>query len=201
MDYVLPLTELIEQFRKLPGIGAKSAQRLAFQMLSWDKKEIEKFANSLLKASNDIHYCPECFNFSTGGGVCNICSSSKRDKSTVCIIASVRELATIERTHEFKGLYHVLHGLISPMDGIGPDNLKIKELLNRLSRHSEINEVILALSPSTEGEATTLYLTRLLKPLIKKITRLSFGLSVGSDIEQTDELTLAKAFEGRRECI
>lgn len=200
MDYVLPLAELIEQFRKLPGIGAKSAQRLAFQLLSWEKSEIEKFAQSLLAASKQIHYCSDCFNFSTGGGLCAICTNSKRDKQTICLVATARDLAALERTHEFKGLYHVLHGLISPMDGIGPDQLKIIPLINRLKEHSEVKEIILALSPSTEGEATTLYLTRLLKPLNLKITRLAFGLSVGADIEQTDELTLAKALEGRREC-
>jgi recombination protein RecR len=194
------LAELIEQFRKLPGIGAKSAQRLAFQVLSWDKAEIEKFAQCVLSASNQIHYCPDCFNFSTGGGLCATCSSPKRDKQIICLVATARDLAALERTHEFKGLYHVLHGLISPMDGVGPDQLKIKPLINRLKEHTEIQEIILALSPSTEGEATTLYLTRLFKPLGVKITRLAFGLSVGADIEQTDELTLAKALEGRREC-
>lgn len=200
MDYVLPLTELIEQFRKLPGIGAKSAQRLAFQLLSWDKIEIEKFAQAVLKASKDIHYCPDCFNFSTGGGLCAICTSPKREKKVICVVATARDLAAMERTHEFKGLYHVLHGLISPMEGMGPDQLKITELLKRLQRHVEVDEIILALSPSTEGEATTLYLSRLLKPSVKRLTRLAFGLSVGADIEQTDELTLARALEGRRDC-
>ncbi len=200
MDYVLPLTELIENFRKLPGIGAKSAQRLAFQLLSWDREDIEKFAESLLKASKEIHYCPDCFNFSTGGGICAICANPKREKNTICVVSSVRDLAALERTHEYRGLYHVLHGLISPMDGIGPDQLKITPLINRLRERSEVKEIILALSPSTEGEATTLYLTRLIKPSIEKITRLAFGLSVGADIEQTDELTLARALEGRRVC-
>ncbi len=200
MDYVLPLTELIEQFRRLPGIGSKSAQRLAFQLLSWEKSDIEKFAQTLLNASKEIHYCPDCFNFSTGGGLCAVCTNNKREKQTICVVSTVRDLAAMERTHEFKGLYHVLHGLISPMDGIGPDQLKITDLITRLNNHPEVQEIILALSPSTEGEATTLYLTRLLKPLVTKVTRLAFGLSVGADIEQTDELTLARALEGRREC-
>lgn len=200
MDYVLPLAELIEQFRKLPGIGAKSAARLAFQLLSWDKGEIQKFASTLMKASTDIHYCPDCYNFSTGGGLCAVCQNTKRNKNVICVVSTVRDLAALDRTNEFNGLFHVLHGLISPMDGIGPDQLKIPELVKRLGRSPDVQEIILALSPSTEGEATTLYLTRLLKPLVGKITRLAFGLSVGSDIEQTDELTLAKALEGRKEC-
>jgi recombination protein RecR len=200
LDYVLPLTELIEQFRKLPGIGAKSAQRLAFQLLSWSKPDIENFAQVVLAASKDIHYCQDCFNFSTGGGLCAICTNPKRDKKTVCVVSTARDLAAMERTHEFKGLYHVLQGLISPMEGMGPDQLKITELIKRLQKYAEVEEVILALSPSTEGEATTLYLTRLLKPLVNKVTRLAFGLSVGADIEQTDELTLARALEGRRDC-
>ncbi len=201
MNYVLPLAELIEQFRKLPGVGAKSAQRLAFQLLSWSKEDIKKFAEALLKASTDINYCPACFNFSSGQDLCGICSNPKRQKKTICIVAGIKDLSALERTLEFKGLYHVLHGLISPMDGISPENLKIKELVQRLSTQEEqVEEIILALSPSTEGEATTLYLTRLLKPLVGKVTRLAFGLSVGADIEQTDELTLARALEGRRDC-
>jgi recombination protein RecR len=201
VNYVLPLAELIEQFRKLPGVGSKSAQRLAFQLLSWSKEDIKKFAETLLKASTDINYCPSCFNFSTGQDLCGICANPKRQKKTICIVAGIKDLSALERTLEFKGLYHVLHGLISPMDGIGPDNLKIKELVQRLSTNEEeVEEIILALSPSTEGEATTLYLTRLLKPLVNKVTRLAFGLSVGADIEQTDELTLARALEGRRDC-
>lgn len=200
MNYVLPLAELIDQFRKLPGVGSKSAQRLAFQLLSWSKEDIQKFSEVLLKASTEINYCPDCFNFSTGEDLCAICSNPKRSGKTICIVSSIKDLSALERTLEYKGLYHVLHGLISPMDGIGPDNLKIKELLHRISHNEQIEEIILALSPSTEGEATTLYLTRLLKPLIPKITRLAFGLSVGADIEQTDELTLARALEGRRDC-
>lgn len=201
MDYVAPLAELIEQFRKLSGIGAKSASRLAFQVLSWEKPDIEQFAQVLLRASKDIHYCPDCFNFSTGEALCAVCSNDKRDKNTICVVASIRDLAALDRTSEFKGLYHVLHGLISPMDGIGPDNLKVAELIRRLESKPNIKEVILALSPSIEGEATTLYLTRLLKPLVGKVSRLAFGLSVGSEIEQTDELTLARALEGRKECV
>ncbi|HEY9886467.1 MAG TPA: recombination mediator RecR [Vampirovibrionales bacterium] len=200
VNQVLPLTELIEQFRKLQGIGAKSAQRMAYQVLGWEQGEAEKFAEAILKASRDIHFCKECFNFSTGHKPCNICSDTRRNSHSVCIVANVRELGAIERTREFKGKYHVLHGLISPMDGIGPDNLKIKELLQRVSSDPDIDEIILALTPTTEGEATTLYITKLLKPLVKKITRLAFGLAVGSEIDQTDELTLARAFEGRKEC-
>ena len=199
--------DLVQQFRKLSGIGAKSAHRLSFQVLSWNKSDILKFAEVLKRTAEAVSFCPDCFNFSSNDSLCEICSDLKRDKKTICIVASVRELHAIERTGEYKGLYHVLHGLISPLDGISPDDLRIKELLGRLKRsetsetsekNEGIEELIMALSPSTEGEATTLYLTRLLKPFVSRISRLAFGLSVGSDIDQTDELTLARALEGRR---
>jgi recombination protein RecR len=199
VEQITPLAELTEQFRKLPGIGAKSAQRMVHTVLNWEKTEIQRFADTLMKVSREVSYCPQCFNFASNGELCNICSSTKRNKDQICVVSTVRDLFALERTHEFKGLYHVLHGNISPMEGIGPDNLRIKELIQRLSKETPA-EIILALTPSTEGEATTLYLNKLLKPFVQKITRLAFGLPVGSEIDQTDELTLTKALEGRKEC-
>ncbi len=199
MNYESPLKDLIDHFRRFQGIGAKSAQRFAFQVLSWQKSEVLAFAESLKRACEEISLCPQCFNFSLKNQLCEICTDNKRNKNTICIIASARELTALERTGEYKALYHVLHGLISPLDGIGAEQLKIKELLNRISENN-IEEVIIALNASTEGEATTLYLVRLLKDLVPKISRLAFGLSVGSEIEQTDELTLSKALKGRQIC-
>ena len=210
MNYLLPLAELIEQFQKLPGVGAKSAQRLAFQVLSWKKEEIEKFAQSLIKASREVSYCPEWCTLSLNGQLCNICdeqqpdSSASRNKQQICIVSGIKDLIALERTREYQGSYHVLHGLISPLDGIRPEDLKIKELIARIKRaqeqESEIEEIILAISPSTEGEATSLYLIRLLKPFVKKLSRLAFGISVGVELEQTDELTLGRALHGRSVC-
>lgn len=196
MEYIEPLAELIEGLRRFQGIGAKSAQRMAFQLLDWNKQDIEDFSKVIKNASEQIHFCPDCFNFSVKDSLCNVCNSHKREKSVICVVPTTRELVAIERTGQYKGLYHVLRGLISPLDGISPDDLTIRELLQRIQRDN-IEEIILALSPSTEGEATMLYMSRMLKPIISKVTRLSFGLAVGSDIEQTDELTLAKAFDGR----
>lgn len=199
MEYIVPIARLIEQFQKFQGIGAKSAQRLVFQMLGWDQYEIQEFANILSSAAEEIGFCSTCFNFSERDKSCNICSNNRRDSSIVCIVPTVRDLIAIERTNRYQGVFHVLHGLISPMDGIGPDDLKIKELIHRISS-GDVKEIILAISPSTEGEATSLYIVRLIKHLIPKITRLSFGLAVGADIDQTDELTLVKALEGRNIC-
>jgi len=195
-----PLSDLIDHLRRLQGVGSKSAQRLAFQIIAWPKDEIQAFSQALQRVAAEISYCPQCFNFSHNDELCQICLDPKRQTQSICVVASVRELSAIERTREYKGLYHVLHGLISPLDGIGPDNLRIKELLHRISSSSSVQEIICALSPSTEGEATTLYLTKILKPHISKISRLAFGLSVGADIDQTDELTLAKALHGRQDC-
>jgi len=211
MSYPLLVAELIEQFQKLPGVGVKSAQRLAFQVLSWESEKIEEFAKILTKASREISYCPECFNLSLNNNLCEICSSEEnlgstnsRNKSQICVVSGIKDLLALERTKEFRGSYHVLHGLISPLEGIRPEDLKIKELVQRIQREQkkakEIQEVVLAISPSTEGETTALYLIRLLKPFVKKLTRLAFGISVGVDIEQTDELTLGRAFNGRSIC-
>lgn len=197
MLYTKPLARLIEQFQKLPGIGQKSAQRMAFHLLKMPLGEVEKFADAMLDAKKTIKYCQICFNMSSNDP-CEICSSSKRDKSVICVIAETKDLIAIEKTSEFSGLFHVLQGLISPMDGIGPEDIRIKELLQRAA-DPEVKEIILALNPTVEGEATSLYLSKILKPFGIKVTRIAFGLPIGGDLEFVDELTLAKALEGRRE--
>lgn len=197
MQYTKPLAKLIDQFQKLPSVGPKSAQRMAFHILKMPESEVQKFAESLLEAKHTIKYCEECFNMSSNNP-CEICSSGKRDKSVICVVAETKDLVAIEKTGEFKGVYHVLQGLISPMDGIGPDDLRVKELLNRTADES-VKEIILAINPSVEGEATSLYLNKIMKHFGVKITRIAFGLPVGGDLEYVDELTLAKALEGRHE--
>ena len=197
MEYTKPLAQLIDQFQKLPGIGPKSAQRMAFFMLKMPLLEVEKFATTLIEAKKQIKYCHICFNMSSQDP-CEICSSPKRTKDTICVVAETKDLTAIEKTHEFKGMYHVLQGLISPIDGITPEDLRIKELLQRVA-DDEVKEVIFAINPSVEGDATTLYLSKLLKPFGVKLTRIAFGLPIGSELEYVDELTLARAMEGRRE--
>lgn len=197
MEYTKPLAQLIDQFQKLPGIGPKSAQRMAFFMLKMPLSEVEKFATTLVEAKKQIKYCHICFNMSSQAP-CEICSSHKRTKDTICVVAETKDLTAIEKTHEFKGMYHVLQGLISPIDGITPEDLRIKELLQRVA-DDEVKEVIFAINPSVEGDATTLYLSKLLKPFGVKLTRIAFGLPMGSELEYVDELTLARAMEGRRE--
>lgn len=197
MEYTKPLAQLIDQFQKLPGIGPKSAQRMAFFMLKMPLSEVEKFATTLIEAKKQIKYCHICFNMSSQDP-CEICSSPKRTKDTICVVAETKDLTAIEKTHEFKGMYHVLQGLISPIDGITPEDLRIKELLQRVA-DDEVKEVIFAINPSVEGDATTLYLSKLLKPFGVKLTRIAFGLPIGSELEYVDELTLARAMEGRRE--
>ncbi len=197
MEYTKPLAQLIDQFQKLPGIGPKSAQRMAFFMLKMPLSEVEKFATTLVEAKKQIKYCHICFNMSSQDP-CEICSSHKRTKDTICVVAETKDLTAIEKTHEFKGMYHVLQGLISPIDGITPEDLRIKELLQRVA-DDEVKEVIFAINPSVEGDATTLYLSKLLKPFGVKLTRIAFGLPMGSELEYVDELTLARAMEGRRE--
>ena len=192
-----PVEALIEQFAKLPGIGTKTAQRLAFHILSLPPEEIEAFAAALLAAKSDVHTCKICQNL-TQGEVCRICSDPSRDKSTICVVSDPKDLIAIEKTKEYNGLYHVLHGSISPLNGIGPENLKIKELLVRLS-DEDIKEVIMATNPDTEGETTAVYLARLLKPFNIKITRLAYGIPVGGHLEFADKVTLSRAIEGRRE--
>ena len=192
-----PLEKLVEQFARLPGIGGKSAQRLAFFVLGLSETEAQSFADAILDAKRSITCCPVCQNF-TSGGLCPICSSPKRDGSTVCVVADPRDVAAIERSREYNGHYHVLHGVISPMNRVGPDDLAIKPLLERVSK-GEIQEVIMATNPDTEGEATAMYIARLLKPFGVRVTRLAYGIPVGGHLEFADEATLTRALEGRRE--
>ena len=197
MIYPKAIATLIEQFQKFPSVGPKSAQRMAFQILKMPLSEVEKFTNSIIEAKKETRTCEICFNISTQSP-CEICESNNRNRSIICVVAETKDLIAIEKTNEYKGLYHVLQGLISPMDGIGAEDIRIKELLNRLT-NEEVREVILAISPSVEGEATSLYLTKLIKPFDIKISRIAFGLPVGADLEYADEVTLAKAIEGRHE--
>lgn len=195
--YSPSIERLIESFEKLPSIGHKTAIRLAFHMLDMSSEEIEEFTKSITDAKQKLKFCSICFNISDTDP-CPICNDSKRDQSTICVVEDVRDIMAMERTHEYKGVYHVLHGTISPMNGIGPDDIKIKELLNRV-RDSEIKEVIIATNPRVEGEATSIYLAKLLKAFDIKVTRIAHGIPVGGDLEYTDEVTLMKAMEGRRE--
>ena len=198
MEYFpAPLEKLVEQFAKLPGIGSKSAQRLAFYVLSLSEQEAAEFANAILDAKKQVTCCPICQNL-TAGGVCSICASQKRDPSVVCVVADPRDVIAIERAREFNGRYHVLHGVISPMNHIGPDDLQIKSLLDRVSQ-GEIREVIMATNPDTEGEATAMYIARLLRPFGVRVTRLAYGIPVGGHLEFADDATLMRALEGRRE--
>lgn len=192
-----PIQKLIAELSRLPGIGPKTAQRLAFFLLSQDRSALAELAGAILAAKDKIRYCSTCCNLAEETA-CPICRESLRRRDVVCVVQDPRDVAAIERTHDFKGLYHVLHGAISPMDGIGPEQLKIKELLGRLSGGT-VQEMIIATNPNIEGEATALYLARLIKPLGIKVTRLAHGLPVGGDLEYADELTLARALENRRE--
>ncbi len=191
------LGNLVDQLAKLPGIGRKSAQRLAFHILKQPEKEAQLLAEAILTAKAKIHYCSLCYNL-TDKELCPICSNPERDQTVLCVVEDARDVIALERAHQFHGLYHVLHGAISPMDGVGPDQLKIKELLQRLQVHPA-EEIIIATNTSIEGEATAMYLSNLLKPLGIKVTRIAQGLPVGGDIQYADEVTLARAFEGRWE--
>ena len=197
MIYPKSIAALIEQFQKFPSVGPKSAQRMAFFLLRMPKGDVENFAKTVIEAKENTKTCEVCYNLSTSSP-CEICSSTTRDKSTICVVSESKDLIAIEKTNEYKGMYHVLQGLISPMDGIGAEDIRIKELLNRLTDEG-VKEVILALSPSVEGEATSLYLTKLIKPFGIKVSRIAFGLPVGADLEYADEITIAKAIEGRHE--
>ena len=197
MEYSPSIEKLIESFEKLPSIGHKTAQRLAFYMLDQSKEEIKEFTDSIINAKNNLKFCSKCFNISDTDP-CNICSNPKRDESIICVVEDVKDVIAMERTHEFSGLYHVLHGSISPMNGIGPENIKIKELLSRLM-DGTVKEIILATNPRVEGEATSIYISKLVKPLGIKVTRIARGIPIGGDLEYTDEVTLAKALEGRSE--
>ncbi len=198
MSYYSPSIEkLIESFERLPSIGHKTAVRLAFHMLDLSKEETDEFINSIINAKEKLKYCSNCYNISDTDP-CPICSSPKRDNSIICVVEDVRDVMAMERTHEFKGVYHVLHGTISPMNGIGPEDIKIKELLNRIA-DNDIKEIIIATNPRVEGEATAIYISKIIKPLGIKVTRIAHGIPVGGDLEYTDEVTLSKALEGRRE--
>lgn len=197
MEYSPSIEKLIESFEKLPSIGHKTAQRLAFYMLDQSKEEIKEFTDSIINAKNNLKFCSKCFNISDTDP-CNICSNPKRDETIICVVEDVKDVIAMERTHEFKGLYHVLHGSISPMNGIGPEDIKIKELLARLM-DGNVKEIILATNPRVEGEATSIYISKLVKPLGIKVTRIARGIPIGGDLEYTDEVTLAKALEGRSE--
>lgn len=191
------LENLIEKFASLPGIGYKSAQRLAFYMLSLSEEDNTDFANAIIDAKKSVHYCPVCQNL-TDGDICRVCSDSLRDGATVCVVSDPKDVVAIERTREYKGVYHVLHGVLSPLNHIGPDDIKIKELMNRVA-DGDIKEIIMATNPDTEGETTAKYISRLLKPFEVKVTRLAYGIPVGSNLEFADDATLTRAIEGRQE--
>ena len=197
MEYSPSIEKLIESFERLPSIGHKTAQRLAFYMLDLNMEEIKEFTDSIINAKTNLKFCSKCFNISDTDP-CNICSNPKRDESIICVVEEVRDVLAMERTHEFNGVYHVLHGSISPMNGVGPDDIRIKELLTRLM-DGKVKEIILATNPRVEGEATSMYISKLVKPLGVKVTRIARGIPIGGDLEYTDEETLAKALEGRNE--
>ena len=198
MEYFpAPLENLVEQFARLPGIGGKSAQRLAFHVLSLPMEEAQAFADAILEAKKNVTCCPVCRNL-TAGGLCPICAAPERDGSTICVVADPRDVAALERSREYTGRYHVLHGVISPMNHVGPDDLAIKSLVERVAQ-GEVKEVIMATNPDTEGEATAMYIARLLKPFDVKVTRLAYGIPVGGHLEFADDATLMRALEGRRE--
>lgn len=198
MEYFpAPLEKLVEQFAKLPGIGGKSAQRLAFHVLSLPQQEAQDFADAIMDAKKNVTLCPVCQNF-TAGGLCPICSSPKRDTSTICVVADPRDVAAIERSREYSGQYHVLHGVLSPMAHVGPDDLEIKSLVDRVAKGG-IQEVIMATNPDTEGETTAMYIARLLKPFEVRVTRLAYGIPVGGHLEFADDATLMRALAGRQD--
>lgn len=194
---IVSLNELIAQFERLPGIGRKTATRLSYFVLQQSPEYAKRFSEALISAKEKIHFCPICQAF-TDLEVCDICTDSNRDKSIICVVENAKEVLAIERTREYNGLYHVLHGCISPLDNIGPEQLKIKELIARLA-DGEVKEVIMATNPTVEGEATASYISRLLRPMGIKISRLAYGIPVGADLEFADEITLSRALDGRNE--
>lgn len=194
---VAPLAKLIEQFERMPGIGRKSAQRLAFYILNMNKAEVQAFTDTIIQAHEKIRRCKVCSDL-TDDELCYVCKNASRDKSIICVVEDSRDVLAIERTHEFHGVYHVLHGVISPMNNIGPEDITVKALISRLGS-DEVKEVIMATNPTVEGEATAMYISRLIKPLGLSVTRLAYGVPVGADLEYADEVTLSRALEGRRE--
>jgi len=197
LAYTPPMQALIDALGRLPGIGPKSAQRIAFHLLKTDRPEVERLASSILEARALVRFCERCFNFSDSE-LCRVCRDDRRDASTVCVVEESRDLIAIEKTGQFKGRYHVLLGSINPLEGVGPEHLKIRELLSRIGTEG-IEEVIVCTNPNTEGDVTAMYLARLLKPLGLRVTRIASGLPVGGDLEYADELTLGRALDGRRE--
>ena len=191
------LERLIEAFARLPGVGSKSAQRMAFYILSLDPVEAKSFADAIMAAKGEVHRCSVCQNL-TDSDVCPICADHKRDHSLICVVSDPKDLIAMERSREYSGVYHVLHGVISPMNHIGPDDIAVKELLERINS-GEVSEVIMATNPDTEGEATAMYISRLVKPLGVRVTRIAYGIPVGSNLEFADDATLFRALEGRRE--
>lgn len=195
-DFIAPLQNLIDQFRRLPGIGDKTAMRLAFSVMEFSEDQAEDFADAVVSAKRDIRLCACCCNISTDE-VCPICADEGRDRSVICVVEDARAVLALERVHDYHGLYHVLGGVLSPINGIGPENLKIKELLRRLGDET-VKEVIVATNPTVEGEATAMYIARVLRPFGLTVTRLAYGVPVGGDLEYADEVTLCRALEGRR---
>ena len=195
--YSPSISRLVAELGKLPGIGSKSAQRLAFYLMAQPESKVETLAQAILEARHSTRICSVCCNL-TDQDPCDICTSTTRERSQICVVENPRDVAAMERIHEYRGLYHVLHGAISPMQNIGPDQIRLRELLARLRDQAEVSEVILATNPTVEGEATALYIARLLKPAGIKTTRIAHGLPMGGDLEYADEVTLGRAFEGRR---
>jgi len=197
MYFTPPLARLIEEFQKLPGVGPKSAQRMAFHILGMTHESVQSFADSMIDAKEKVKNCSNCFHLSAANP-CELCTNERRDRQLVCVVADSRDVIALERNREYKGLYHVLTGLISPLDGKGPNELTVRELISRV-HDDNIRELILAINPTVEGDATVLYISSLVKPLNTKVTRIAFGLPVGADLEYADDMTLSKAMEGRRE--
>ena len=193
--YIEPIGKLINEFTKLPGVGGKTAQRYAYKIISMSNEDAKAFADSIMAVKNNVHYCRVCGNY-TDGDICEICK--ERDGGVICVVKEPKDVVALEKLHEYHGVYHVLHGLIAPLDGITPDKLKIKELVERIGKGG-ISEVIMATNPTAEGDATAIYISRLIKPLGVKVTRLAFGLPIGGSLEYADEVTLYKALENRNE--
>lgn len=197
MRYPAPIQRLLEELERLPGVGPKSAQRIAYWLLTAEATDADKLASAITDVKRQIHFCPRCYNFAERE-LCEVCSDPERDVTTICVVEEPRDLAAVERTHEYRGVYHVLHGAISPIDGIGPDQLRVRELIERLGSE-DVKEIVVATNPNVEGETTALYLARLIKPLGVRVTRIASGLPVGGDLEYADEVTLGRALEARRE--
>lgn len=198
MEYPAPISKLIDSFMKLPGIGQKTATRMAFYVMNMDTEDVYSFADSLKSVKSDLHFCPICGNI-TENQKCDICLDSSRDQSTILVVENTQDIMAMEKMKEYHGLYHVLHGVLSPMEGTNLEDINLTSLVRRLQNNDLVKEVIIATNANTEGEATAMYISKLLKPAGIKVTRLAYGLSIGSDIEYTDEMTLFKAVEGRKE--